>query len=251
MKLEAIRTNVAVSEALVRGETEMISQQWRNNLKEYLKLIPLSTEQLSTIKQQLADLSEIDGIIYSTSLDISAVQELNLVTAINYQQLQQFKKRDLFFKRVFTSARFREVKAVQAIGSLVKFHSLNKFLLMSFSEVQMRKLGRLTANSKQRPPAEVITDYEATLAETLTNEPTVEEHINVLMHLFGFISDELSTTEKEEFLRRLEEYRAGKLTWKTINDILQTLVEQYGAEYVKQQTIFTPYPPQLVESINS
>ena len=75
---------------------------------------------------------------------------------------------------------------------LVRFHTENKFLLMAYNQKEMRILGNLVANPKRRPLGEIVQEYEKHLHGSMEDPPKRTSNINVLMHLLGYFSKELS-----------------------------------------------------------
>ena len=99
----------------------------------------------------------------------------------------------------FVNERFVEVKSSKKIKNLVSFQAMNKYLIMSHNQEQLRIMGRIIASHKKMKLSEIVINYENNLKLALQSKPTVKTHSNVLMHLFGFFSKEFSDLEKEKF----------------------------------------------------
>lgn len=69
-------------------------------------------------------------------------------------RLRNFRIREHFLTELYTLARFRDVRNAGTASALVNFHTDNKLLLMSYSQKEMRALGRITANARPFSPAE-------------------------------------------------------------------------------------------------
>jgi uncharacterized protein YbbK (DUF523 family) len=111
-------------------------------------------------------------------------------------RLNNFRIREHFSTRIYTLAAFRAVKAPGVMKNLVWFQAENKLLLMAYSQKELRALGKLVANSNKRPFDQVMADYEAHLHAALANPPRCGSHVNVLMHVLGYFSYDLSVREK-------------------------------------------------------
>lgn len=166
-------------------------------------------------------------------------------------RLKNFRLREHFLTKLFTLADFRAVKAAGAMRELVRFHSENKFLLMAYSQKNLRVLGRIVANPEKRPMDEVLTDYERHLWDALVRAPRRNSGINVLMHALGYFSKSLSSREKAFFLDALERYRVGKIPLSAPIGIMNSWIVRFEEPYLMQQAFFEPYPEELVEITDS
>ena len=166
-------------------------------------------------------------------------------------RLKNFRIREHFLTRLFTMARFRSVKALNAMKELVRFQSENKLLLMAYNQQKMRSLGRIVANHEKRPFQEVAADYEEHLSQAFSRTPRYTSNINVLMHAMGYFSDELTADEKAFFLDSLERYRSGRIPLSVNIGLVKSWVVRFQEEYLLQQTFLEPYPEDLVEITDS
>ena len=166
-------------------------------------------------------------------------------------RLTNFRIREHFLTRIFTFAGFRKVKALNSMKDLVKFHSENKLLLMSYNQKEMRELGRITANNGGKTTEEVIKDYEQHLYRAFYQAPRYVSNINVLMHGLGYFSDSLTHEEKAFFLDSLEKYRLRKVPLSVPLNILRSLIVRFKEDYLIRQTFFDPYPEGLMEITDS
>lgn len=162
-------------------------------------------------------------------------------------RLRNFRIREHFLTKLYTLARWREVKRKGTAGELVRFQTENKLLLMSYNQKEMRALGRVAANEGKRPVREVIADYEERLSHALANPSRRTSNINVLMHSLGYFSEKLTGKEKAYFLDLLESYRNEKIPLSAVLTVLQSWIIKYEDGYLALQTYFRPYPPELSE----
>jgi uncharacterized protein YbgA (DUF1722 family) len=96
-------------------------------------------------------------------------------------------------------------------NALVNFHTENKLLLMSYSQKELRALGRITANTGGKPPQEMISEYGERLRHALAWPQKRPSSINVLMHALGYFPDKLTGREKAYFLDLLGAYRGERI----------------------------------------
>ena len=141
----------------------------------------------------------------------------------------------------FVNERFLEVKSSKKVKNLVSFQAMNKFLIMSHSQEQLRVLGRIVASNKKIALSEIIVNYENNLKLALQSKPTIKTHSNVLMHIFGFFSKEFSDLEKEKFFELLTNYKNEKITIGKILAEIHPIVYKFNKTYLAGQTYFLLY----------
>jgi uncharacterized protein YbgA (DUF1722 family)/uncharacterized protein YbbK (DUF523 family) len=223
----------------------------------------------------LDSLPEVDGFILKSRSPTSAIKDAKVYPSVNRKVapiskgpgffgravLQRFSElavedegrlrnpriKEHFLTKLFTIARFREVKASDSLRNLVGFHSENKLLLKTYNQKELRKLGKIVANQKSKTLVETVRDYEQHLFEALRRPPRCGSNINVLMNAMGYFSNALSKEEKAFFLDSLEKYRAGKLPFSVNISILRTWIIRFKEDYLAKQTLFEPYPEELMD----
>ena len=165
----------------------------------------------------------------------------------NEGRLKNFKLREHFLTKLYTLAEFRKLKENPSMGQLVKFQSRNKLLFLAYNEAEMRKLGQITANHEGKEISEVIEDYENHLVKVFAEPAEYTANINVLTHAFGYVSNDLSKSEKDFFFDKLEQYRNAKVPLSVPNSILNAWILRNEIDYLEQQSFFNPYPKELIE----
>ncbi len=158
--------------------------------------------------------------------------------------------RGCFFKKIFTLAKFREMRKKRKTKGLVDFHEKHKLLLMAFGQRRMEGLGRIAANKENEGAGETIEKYGKELRKTLKRGINRKSAANVLMHAFGYFKTELGREEKKFFLETLEKYRKGKVLISVPRGLIWAWVLRFNQEYLKEQIFFEPYPQELVLSEN-
>jgi len=166
-------------------------------------------------------------------------------------RITNFRIREHFLTKVFTLAAFREVAATGAMKELVGFQARNKLLLMSYSQTELKELGRIVANQAHHPWAQVTEDYRVHLLKALARPPRRTSAVNVAQHAFGYVSRDLSPAERGYFLDVLEKYRAGRQPLSVPVGLLGAWVTRFGVDYLADQSFFAPYPEALVEITDS
>jgi uncharacterized protein YbgA (DUF1722 family)/uncharacterized protein YbbK (DUF523 family) len=166
-------------------------------------------------------------------------------------RLRNFTIRESFLTKLYTLFRFRAVQESMKMKDLVRFQAQHKFLLQSYSENGMRKLGRICANHDQLTVQKVIDLYFDALLEVFNEEQKFTKNINILDHCFGFVSDHLKDAEKKYYFDIIKQYRNGKLPLSVPISIIRSWAIKHEVEYLLEQYYFDPYPMELVDISDS
>jgi uncharacterized protein YbgA (DUF1722 family)/uncharacterized protein YbbK (DUF523 family) len=162
------------------------------------------------------------------------------------ERLRDYMIREHFLTKLFSLARFRSVKGGGSMRRLAHFQSVNELLLMAYNQKEMRTLGRIAANSGNKPFAELIGDYERHLQAAFKRAPRYTSVINVLQHAAGYFTRQLSSEEKAIYGSSLDKYRTRQVPVSVVSSILRSWIVRFGEEYLATQTFFDPYPATLI-----
>lgn len=127
------------------------------------------------------------------------------------------------------------------INELIHFHSVNKFLLMAHSQNDVTLLGKLVANKERLATSVVFENYGVQLEKTLSKEPTISTHSNVIQKAIGYFRKEISSKEKQLALSMLSRYRSGQESLEAILLFLDDLTRKFQKTYLVRQTYFLLY----------
>ncbi len=162
-------------------------------------------------------------------------------------RLRNSRIKEHFMTRLFMLAAFRKVKSEGSMKDLVAFHTDNKYLLMAYSQTELRKMGYIVANKEKKSFPELILEYERHLYNTLSKPPRYTSSINVLMHALGHFSEKLSSREKALFFDGIQKYREGKTSLCPAINTIRSWIVRFEDQYLMNQTFFEPYPEGLME----
>jgi uncharacterized protein YbgA (DUF1722 family)/uncharacterized protein YbbK (DUF523 family) len=162
-------------------------------------------------------------------------------------RLRSLKIREHFLTKLFTLAEFQAVKRSNEMRELVRFHTESKLLLMAYNQREMRMLGNVVANHERKPLPDVLMNYEDHLQKAMESPPKRTSNINVLMHILGHFSQELSKSEKQFFLETLELYREGRVPFTSALALAKSWAVRFQNQYLLSQSFFDPYPSDLME----
>ncbi|OWZ84673.1 YbgA family protein [Natranaerobius trueperi] len=174
------------------------------------------------------------------------LQEYPKLTVEDEGRLTNLKIRENFLTSIFTLNRFNKIYENGTANELIEFHKNHKFLIMSYNEEKMRKLGKLVASQDKFSREELFNLYHKNLVDALHSDDTLNKKINVLMHIMGFFKDKANSDEKAFLLDTLEKYRNNQLPPSVPINILKSWAVKYEEDYLLSQYFFSPFPEELL-----
>lgn len=155
--------------------------------------------------------------------------------------------RENFIERVLVYHRWQRLTGGGLTpAALVDFHTRHKLLVMAHSQEAYRRLGRLVAEAGSRPIAELGEAYIAELMSALARKVKRGQHVNVMMHLLGFLKPHLDAGDKAELLETFEAYRRGRLPLVVPITLLKHHFRRHPEPYVERQVYLSPHPAELM-----
>ena len=137
--------------------------------------------------------------------------------------------------------RFKDVKTSKKIKNLVSFQAMNKYMIMSHDQNELKILGNIVASNKKVQFSEILIEYEKHLKQALQKEPTTKTHSNVIMHIFGYFSKDFTQLEKEQFFELLKQFQEEKITIGNILAKINPVIFRFNNTYLASQTYFLLY----------
>jgi uncharacterized protein YbgA (DUF1722 family)/uncharacterized protein YbbK (DUF523 family) len=166
-------------------------------------------------------------------------------------RLLNYVIRDHFLTCIYTLSYFEQVKKSREMSQLVAFQSDYKYLLMAYHPSSQKKLGQIVANHEKKSFDDVIEVYEKELKEALTHPLDPGKNTNVISHIFGYFSKDLSKAERDYFLEEIELYRNRKLPFPALMALLYGWVVRFKEVNLLNQKIFEPYPKHILDLADS
>lgn len=156
--------------------------------------------------------------------------------------------RENFVERLFAYYRWSRLLVQDpSPARLISFHTRYKLTLLSHSPSRYRQLGRLVGNLTKRSFEEALGDYGAGLMLTLQVPASRERHVNVMHHLMGHLKDHLESSQKQEILDLIDDYRNGLIPRVVPLTLLRHHFRfQPVSEWIHEQVYLNPYPKELM-----
>ena len=179
------------------------------------------------------------------------LNEFNGLAIEDEGRLMNFDIREHFLTKVFVSFNFEKVAREKSVKSLIDFQSDYKYLLMAYSPSKQKEMGRIVANSTKETIEDDLKEYGKMLSNALITKTTRNRNVNMLLHLLGYFSNDLSKEEKAFFLDVIEMYQSGKTPFSVPLAIIKSWVIRFKSEYLLRQKIFDIFPIDLVDPFDS
>ena len=162
-------------------------------------------------------------------------------------RLSDPKLRENFVERVFAYWRMRELfRNRWDVGSLVRFHTAHKLILMAHSPEAYRRLGRLTAAASTVSRRRLEERYTEAFMNALSVIATRPRHANVLQHMAGYFKHRLDAESKAELRAAIDDYRHELVPLIVPVTLIRHHVRVHQVEYLAGQLYLEPHPKELM-----
>lgn len=162
-------------------------------------------------------------------------------------RLHDPRLRENFIDRVFMYRRLRRLFSGRwTVGDLVAFHTAHKLVLMAHSVQGYRELGRLVADAKRVPRAELSRRYEDELMSALSRPATRARHTNALQHAVGHFKKTLDAVSRQELGIVIDDYRRGLVPLIVPLTLVRHHARRLGVEYLQEQRYLDPELKELM-----
>ncbi|MFL4558935.1 YbgA family protein [Yersinia kristensenii] len=152
-----------------------------------------------------------------------------------------------FVARIYALHEFNQLwQQGMSRASLVAFHSRYKLLLLAHSQPAYRELGRFVATLDQWKSMNACAfEYRNRLMTLMSHPSSRQGHTNVLQHVQGYFSPQLSPRQRNELAQLILRYRQGSQPLLAPITLLKHYLAEYPDAYLSQQRYFDPYPEVL------
>jgi uncharacterized protein YbgA (DUF1722 family)/uncharacterized protein YbbK (DUF523 family) len=162
-------------------------------------------------------------------------------------RLNDARLRENFIVRVFAYDRLRNLFDGRfKRGDVVRFHAGHKYLILAHSPKHYTELGRLVAAIAKHNPSEFRDLYCQTFMEALAVKTSTKKNVNVLQHIMGFLKDKLTSAEKADINRVIEDYHRGLVPLVVPLTLVRHYVDKHQVEYIQDQVYLNPSPKELM-----
>ncbi|MDD2829157.1 MAG: DUF523 and DUF1722 domain-containing protein [Sulfuricurvum sp.] len=158
-------------------------------------------------------------------------------------RLEDMWLRENFIMEIFAYNAIEKLKESNpSLNDLVKFHTINKFMLQAKNEKLYRYLGNLVGNNNNYPFEKMLETYEIGFKMAISTKSSIKRTRNVLEHLAGFFKKVLDKNEKEILHTQINDYSAKILPLIVPVSTILLYAHKYDITYLLDQTFLNPYP---------
>lgn len=155
--------------------------------------------------------------------------------------------RENFLERVYAHYRWRKIAASDTpLKSFRDFHRNYKLILMAKDTSNYRRLGRLAASVNKDNYREISEQYFSLFMQAMAKIPSQGHHVNVMMHLLGYLKNKLDKSDKLELLQWFETYRENRVNRVAPLVLLQHHFRRHKNDYIAEQYYFSPFPSEFM-----
>lgn len=123
----------------------------------------------------------------------------------------------------------------QKIKYLENEWALYKYTVLERNPSGYQKIRNLLKNKADFPALE----FYRILDESLEKEPTVGTSLNALLHVFGYFKKQVTESERNQFMKKTNNYQQGTESLKSIKRLLEKLADKYNEPYLLNSYYFS------------
>ncbi len=154
--------------------------------------------------------------------------------------------RQNFIERVYALHRWHNIDNPDTnMQAFIEFHASHKLMLMARSPADYQRLGQFVAQTSQKTLKVRRQEYLLLFMEAMRKHNSRGKHINVLMHIMGYLKEHLNSDDKAELLAHFEAYRKNQLPWISLVVLLKHHLRKHPAPYIDQQHYLKPCPDDI------
>ncbi|WP_299976298.1 DUF523 and DUF1722 domain-containing protein [uncultured Pseudoteredinibacter sp.] len=149
---------------------------------------------------------------------------------------------DRFLVAVYAHHRLSKIQQSQSFSELLDFHSRYKYTVMAYSVPAYKRLGKLLACRNADNFSAQFEEYRLGFMQIFKQEPSRGAIVNALMHIMGYVKQQLSAEQSQQLLGQMHAYRLGEQALQPIIVELHNAIELWGSEYIRRQYFWCPHP---------
>jgi uncharacterized protein YbgA (DUF1722 family)/uncharacterized protein YbbK (DUF523 family) len=245
VRLLTIGTGADLTDRMARYASRRVAQLERETLSGYVLKKNSPSCGLERVK-----VYGVRGGVDRSGLGLFAARLLERFPSLPIEEegrLSDQRLRENFIERVFAYARLRDLFTSRwTLGSLVRFHTAHKLLLMAHSPRAYAALGRVVAGASAAPRSELAARYTGQFMSAMALIATSRRHVNVLQHCAGYFKRLLPPSSKAELQQVIDDYRRGIVPLIVPITLLRHHVRVHDVTYLAGQAYLDPHPKELM-----
>lgn len=189
-----------------------------------------------------------NGISLSDGIGIYARHIMQIYPALPVEEngrLNDAQLRENFITRLYA---YHNWKTLQQAGinaaALIEFHSRYKYMLMAHHPHSYKELGKLLSDLSGDIDT-IARTYELKFMSALKHVATRKNQCNTLQHIHGYFKHKMTTKQRAELIKLIDDYRMGSLPVHAPLTMIQHYLSEHPNDYIAQQYYLKPHPPEL------
>ncbi|MDG1205525.1 MAG: DUF1722 domain-containing protein [Pseudomonadales bacterium] len=161
-------------------------------------------------------------------------------------RLNDARIRENFFVRAYVYRDWKELQHDEMTAHrLITFYSQYKYLVMAHDIPAYKEIGRLLAEAGKVDIAVLSAQFINLLMLSLKNPAKRSGLTNTMQHIRGYLKRTISSIEKVDVDRCIDDYRTGLVPLVVPMKMLQHLFNVHPNPYIRSQVFMSPYPEEL------
>lgn len=151
--------------------------------------------------------------------------------------------RENFIQRVYVLHHWKALRSEGlTVAGLVDFHARHKLVLMSHCQQTYRELEPLVAGAARDNLEQVAEEYIGCLLQALKKPARRGDHVNVLQHVQGCLTEHLDADDRAELSEAIESYNKGQVPLIVPITLLRHHLRLHPDDYILRSWYMQPYP---------
>lgn len=161
-------------------------------------------------------------------------------------RLNDSSLRQNFLERVYALHRWQAIdNPDEDLTAFVEFHATHKLMLMARNHAEYRYLGQWVAETNYANLKTRRQHYIEHFMSVMRENVTKGRHVNVLMHIMGYLKNKLNSADKVELLNSFEAFRNSHLPLSATLLLLKHHLRRYPTTYINKQNYLEPFPQDI------
>lgn len=168
-------------------------------------------------------------------------------------RLKDFKLREVFLTKLFVSFKLKEILHNYSYEEFSQFHNKNKLLFTMYNKSKAQLLENLfdKLNKNSNEESNLLRQYYENTNLLFNRAARCDNRFNLLLHLNNRYKEKIKNEEYEFIKKCIDNYRMGHLPFNNPLNMIRELSIRFEDEDIINQTLFCPFPEELVNMRDS
>ena len=179
------------------------------------------------------------------------IKKFPLIIREDEGRLNNLTIRENFLTRLFAMCKLRKIIENNSLNELEEFHKNNHVLFIQHSLKLTMELDLILKNKTKVNFDELSSTYKRITYNILCRVPSKDGVKQSIDEIYYFTKEKISDSEAQHFTQIVKEYDNGIIQPSHIFTLLYSWVLRFGIVELQDQTIFNPFPKDLIKDLLS